>query len=142
MRHLVSVVTGGYWRKIGALALIRDAEGRILLARPTYPPGLWNLPGGRIERDESPHDGLVREVLEETGLDVRVDRLVLVDVSRLEYVTFTFACSILGGRLVPSAGEIAAVRWIDEEEIPRLAPQVRATVRSAIAAGDSVRYIR
>ena len=141
-RHLVSVASGGYRRNIGALALIRDPHGRILLARPTYPPRLWNLPGGRVERDETPDQALVRELMEETGLEIRVDRLLLVDVSRRTYVTFTFACSVIGGSLVPSAGEIAAIRWIDESDLPRLSWRVRMTVANAIAATGGVRYIR
>ena len=141
-RHLVSVVSGGYRRKIGALALIRDDHGRILLARPTYPPRIWNLPGGRIERDETPDDGLVRELREETGLHVRVERLLLVDVTHPGNVTFTFACRVLAGTLAPSAGAIAATRRIDPSEIDRLAPLVRVTIGNALAAGDAARYIR
>lgn len=141
-RHLVSAVSGGYLRTIGALALIRDEQGRILMARTTYPPRLWNLPGGRIERDETPDEGLVRELLEETGLEVQVERLLLIDVTRRRSVTFTFACRVIAGTLAPSAGEIAATRWIERSEIPRLAPRVRATVTSALEAGDEVRYLR
>ena len=141
LAHALNLATGSYRRTVGALALIRDPRGRILVARPTYPPRIWNLPGGRVERDEAPEAGLVREVLEETGLEVKVERLLLVDVSRRRAVTFTFACSVTGGALVPSPGEIAAVRWIGIEDLPRLDSRLRRTLGEALAAGPAPRYI-
>ncbi|MCF3963640.1 NUDIX domain-containing protein [Streptomyces fuscigenes] len=58
-------------------ALIRDPEGRVLLVEPTYKDG-WDLPGGMLE-DEEPEAGMVREVREELGLEVRAGRLLVVD---------------------------------------------------------------
>jgi ADP-ribose pyrophosphatase YjhB (NUDIX family) len=53
-------------------AVVHDAAGRLLLIRRGHEPhrGLWSLPGGRIEAGESPEEAVVREVREETGLDV------------------------------------------------------------------------
>jgi 8-oxo-dGTP diphosphatase len=53
-------------------AVVHDAAGRLLLIRRGHDPhrGLWSLPGGRIEGGESPEEAVVREVREETGLDV------------------------------------------------------------------------
>lgn len=55
-----------------ACALVVDGDGRLLLARRAYDPdaGLWDLPGGFIEEDEEPLDALVRELREETGLEI------------------------------------------------------------------------
>lgn len=59
-------------------AVVFDESGRLLLVQRANPPaqGKWSLPGGRQEPDESSIDGVVREVLEETGLVVRVEREV------------------------------------------------------------------
>jgi 8-oxo-dGTP diphosphatase len=59
-------------------AIIRDEAGRLLLIRRGHEPGkgLWSIPGGRIEPGESDESALVREVREETGLAVSVDRLI------------------------------------------------------------------
>jgi 8-oxo-dGTP diphosphatase len=59
-------------------AVVFDESGRLLLIKRANPPaqGKWSLPGGRQEPDESPEDGVVREVREETGLEVHVDREV------------------------------------------------------------------
>ncbi len=72
LRHAAALLTRSYQRTVGALAVIRDDDGRVLLVRTAYPPRLWNLPGGRLERGETPGGGLRREVREETGLDVAV----------------------------------------------------------------------
>ncbi|MEU5682623.1 NUDIX domain-containing protein [Streptomyces venezuelae] len=65
---------------VGAAALFRDAEGRVLLVEPNYREG-WALPGGTVESDtgETPRQGARRETLEEIGLDVELGRLLAVD---------------------------------------------------------------
>ena len=57
-------------------AVIKDETGRLLLIRRGHEPGagLWSIPGGRIEPGESDLAALVREVREETGLDVVAGR--------------------------------------------------------------------
>jgi 8-oxo-dGTP diphosphatase len=59
-------------------AVIRDARGRIVLVQRGREPGmgLWSVPGGRVEPGESDEAAVVREVVEETGLRVRVLRHV------------------------------------------------------------------
>lgn len=59
-------------------AIVRDRAGRILLIERGQPPaeGMWSLPGGRVEPGEGAEEAIVREVLEETGLDVTVVREV------------------------------------------------------------------
>jgi len=58
--------------------LFRDGSGRILLVKPTYNE-VWHLPGGVVERGESPADAAIREVREELGLDTIAGRLLAVD---------------------------------------------------------------
>jgi ADP-ribose pyrophosphatase YjhB (NUDIX family) len=63
---------------MGAGALLVDESGRILLVEPSYKP-VWEIPGGVIEKDESPKACVVREIKEELGLKVAVGRLLIVD---------------------------------------------------------------
>lgn len=65
-------------KRVSADALIRDAEGRVLLVKPTYKPG-WDLPGGMAEANEAPDDAVRRELAEELALDVSALGLLVVD---------------------------------------------------------------
>jgi 8-oxo-dGTP diphosphatase len=60
------------WTRVGAYALCRDDDGRILLTRFAFPGhpdhGKWTMPGGGMDRGESPRATACRELLEETGL--------------------------------------------------------------------------
>jgi ADP-ribose pyrophosphatase YjhB (NUDIX family) len=58
----------------GAEAVCFDPDGRVLLGRRANDPGkgLWDLPGGFLHEDELPVDGLLREVREETGLELEL----------------------------------------------------------------------
>lgn len=70
--------------KVAAKAVIINNEGRALIVREanTYVEGTnigkWGVSGGRIQNDELFHDGLRREVREETGLDIEIDKPVYV----------------------------------------------------------------
>jgi mutator protein MutT len=95
------------------LGAVRDAAGRILLARrieASVPEAQnrWELPGGKINFGETPEAAVTREVSEETGLVVRVSRLlprILTNVWRAEsdqeihVVLITYECHIEFGEL-------------------------------------------
>ena len=65
-------------KRMAATALFRDTEGRVLVVNPVYKP-TWDLPGGAVEADESPHAACRREVWEELGLDRPPGRVLAVD---------------------------------------------------------------
>ena len=60
---------------VGAAGAIFDGAGRVLLVHHTYGRLNWELPGGLVEPGESPDEGAIRELYEETGLVLEVDRL-------------------------------------------------------------------
>ncbi|MCA1709066.1 MAG: NUDIX domain-containing protein, partial [Actinobacteria bacterium] len=100
--------------------------------------GHWEPPGGILELGEQFEDGVRREVLEETGLDVHVDRLtgVYKNLSlSLGVVALVFRCTPLGTVHRDSA-EAVAVRWVDPDEITALMDPAYA-VRVADAFGDT-----
>jgi len=105
---------------VGALAV---EHGRLLCIRRGHGPGagLWSLPGGRVETGESLHEALVREVFEETGLEVVVDRFVGY-VERIgdeyHFVILDFAVTLLNPDAEPTAGDDAAEAvWVPLQDI-------------------------
>ncbi len=84
---------------IGVFGIIFDDKKRVLLChRRDY--DLWNLPGGGLESYETPWGGLIREVKEETGLDVKV--LKLIGVYSKPYkneIVFAFICKRIKGNI-------------------------------------------
>ncbi len=65
-------------KRMGAGALFLDEHDRILLVEPSYKP-VWEIPGGVVEKDESPRQCCQREVLEELGLEADIGNLLLID---------------------------------------------------------------
>src|SRR5436853_2588161 len=87
--------------RIAVSALIFD-EGRVLLAHRSD-IDWWNLPGGGMEVGETVEEALQREVREETGLEVAVDRLVGVySKPQKQEVVLSFICHVTGGELCPT----------------------------------------
>ena len=95
--------------RLGCSGAIRDEQGRVLLTKRAD-NGQWCLPGGAMEPGESAAEACEREVFEETGLRVRVKRLVGVyshsdqlvvyaDGGKFQIVALHFEAEIIGGEL-------------------------------------------
>src|SRR5690242_15742054 len=116
---------------IGAMALIQDDSGRVLVVEHTYRRAIpWGLPGGWLKRAESPEAGLVREVYEETGLLIRVDSLLAADFWASTQMDLLFKCSVLSGTY-RSSDETGSHRWVLLSELPTLLPNQWALLRKA-----------
>ncbi|WP_433327602.1 NUDIX hydrolase [Spirillospora sp. CA-294931] len=105
--------------------IVRDEGGRLLVIRRGRPPseGLWSIPGGRVEAGESDAAAVVRELREETGLDVAVGALAgMVErpgQNDLSYEIYDYVATVIGGVL--TAGDDAAeARWVDGAELRAL----------------------
>jgi ADP-ribose pyrophosphatase YjhB (NUDIX family) len=112
--------------RIGCSAAIFNDEGKVLLTR-RLDNGQWCLPSGGMDAGESPSETAVREVLEETGLRVRVTRLVGVysdpnqlvlymDGNKVQIVAIHFEAEITGGTLGLS-DETSAFGYFSLEEM-------------------------
>ena len=132
---------GRYRRTEGAHALVTDADGRLLVVRTTYLGPGWMLPGGRVERGERPHAAAARETREETGIEVAVDRLILVDAQQRGGVSFVFAGRAVGGHLEPQFAEIAEVGWLSREEIERTSWRLHRYLGFLDRAGEGTVYL-
>ncbi|HVM23869.1 MAG TPA: NUDIX hydrolase [Candidatus Limnocylindrales bacterium] len=139
--QLAGLFGGRYRRTEGAHAYVTDDDGRVLVVRTTYLGPGWMLPGGRIERGETPHAGAARETEEETGLRVVIDRLLLVDARRARDVSFVFGGHVVGGELAPQFGEIAEAGWVARDQIAASSPPLRQLLEILDAAGEGVTYL-
>jgi 8-oxo-dGTP pyrophosphatase MutT (NUDIX family) len=88
---------------IAGIVFSPDRSAVLLILRRDVP--VWVLPGGGIDAGETPEHAVVREILEETGLTVKIDRLVgrYYPVNRLAKRTLLYECSILSGSLQSTA---------------------------------------
>jgi 8-oxo-dGTP diphosphatase len=108
---------------VGAVAVLDDC---LLVIRRGHGPGAgeWSVPGGRVEAGETLHEAIVREVWEETGIEVVVDRF-LGWVERLgddhHFVILDFVVGLLDADAAPVAGDDAAeVAWVPLGELSEI----------------------
>lgn len=106
---------------VGAAAVIMDSNERILLVKHNYGKYNWELPGGLSELNESAGDTAKREVLEETGLEVTVDRLTGVYYEpNNDMHHFVFTCKVVGNQQPrPDAKEVTECKFWDINDLPR-----------------------
>lgn len=113
--------------RVGCGAVIQRADGAVLLVKRGRQPeqGHWGLPGGKVDWMEKLEDTVVREVLEETGLRVAVERLLCVvdhfePVLQQHWVAPVYLARTLEGdqatRLEPEA--ILALDWFALDALP------------------------
>jgi 8-oxo-dGTP diphosphatase len=129
---------------VGVGAVVIDGTKVLLVRRGQEPlKGEWSLPGGALELGETLQQGVVREVLEETGLIVVpggiieiLDRIIPDEASgrvRYHYVLIDFVCHVSGGALC-SASDAEEVRWVERNQLQngfRLAPVTMAVIEKA-----------
>jgi mutator protein MutT len=128
---------------VGAI-IFRD--DKILLVRRLNPPlkGEWSIPGGLVETGETTQQAIIREVMEETALQVVPIKMVEVferilhdEQSRVQYhyVLLDYLCRVDGGE-AQAASDVTELRWLPAEELESLsvAPDTCAVIRKAISS--------
>ncbi len=124
-------------------AVVQRADGRVLLARRdgvSYASGLWGLPGGHVEDDESLRAGTARELREEVGLVALPHDLEPLGVTRyvdgtVRGTDFYFRVRRWQGEPSPLT-ECSEVGWFDPGDLPADAlPWLGATLREHLIAG-------
>lgn len=117
---------------VGVTGVVRDDEGRVLLLRHRlWPPGRqWGLPSGFARKGEDLRATVVREVREETGLDVETGRLVMLNSGFRTRLEVAFEARLLGGELRLDPTEILEARWCRPDDLPEeVQPVCHALVR-------------
>ncbi|WP_127592954.1 NUDIX hydrolase [Paenibacillus lautus] len=137
------VATGGF---------VEDGQGNILLVKTR--DGGWVYPGGQVEVGENLIDGLIREIKEESGMDVSVGSLVgvysntgiqkwydgVTDVPT--QVGIDFVCQPIGGELLSFSEETTDSRWVAKDRVLDLItqPSVRFRYQAYLEFNGAVNY--
>jgi ADP-ribose pyrophosphatase YjhB (NUDIX family) len=125
--HLRALVGTELLHMPSVATLCRDRVGRVLLVRQKD-SGRWSTPGGLIEPGETPEAAAVREAKEETGLEVRLDRLrcalggpdyrtVYSNGDELSYVAVVYDATVVGGKPTADGEETSEVGWFELAEL-------------------------
>jgi 8-oxo-dGTP pyrophosphatase MutT (NUDIX family) len=148
VRWLRSYVGHQRLLQLAASAFIRDQSERVLLGRRADVM-LWAPPSGVVQLGETPAQTLVREVEEETGLHIRVDRLIGLytgpdfewtypNGDQAQIVTAFFGCSVDGGVLTPDHSEFVDLGYFAPGAFPSLLPRCVRMLDHALAGRKGV----
>ena len=147
-RHLAEGNAKQARKRVGADVILRDGNGRILLVDPEYKPD-WDLPGGMIEANEPPVDGLLRELREELNLELPSSQLALACVDWVsphgpwdDSLMFVFDGGVLTEEQIsglhPDHEELDRYAFLTAEVAQqRLRPYVWIRVEAALKAAES-----
>jgi 8-oxo-dGTP diphosphatase len=111
-------------RQLLVVAALIEQEGRVLLSQrraDQSQPLAWEFPGGKVEPGESPSQALEREIEEELGCLIEVGDVVDVifhAYDEFDLIMPVYRATIRSG--VPTARQVAAVNWIEREQLPKL----------------------
>jgi ADP-ribose pyrophosphatase YjhB (NUDIX family) len=120
--------------RVAVAALIFDEQNRILLCEHTYRKSLpWGIPAGGLEHGEEPEEGIKRELKEETGFEVQVERLLYAESAKeFHHISLVYMCKILGGSFIPNI-EVSRVQFYPLDQLPELLPRERQLLEKMIA---------
>lgn len=155
---LKEFLKSGYYRglpqkRMGAGVLFFNENGELLIIKNTY-KDYWSIPGGVVDKDESPREAAIREVKEEVNLDTPDLRLLCIDYYRNplspkgESLQFLFYGGILKEKQIKAIklqdGEVEKYKFASLEEAwPILGLKLRKRIKSTLKAIDdkSVLYL-
>ncbi|MDI2588817.1 NUDIX hydrolase [Psychrobacillus sp. NEAU-3TGS] len=132
--------------------IVEDEQGNILLVKTHH--GGWVFPGGQVEVGENLMDALIREIKEESGIDVAVSKLIgvysntgihkfydgVTDVPTK--LMMDFICKPLGGELATSE-ETSDSQWIAQEKVLDFltAPAIRTRFKAYLELDGKIKYM-
>lgn len=123
----------------GAVGVVFDEQGRVLLVEHVFHPyAPWGLPGGWVDRHESPDQTVRRELQEELELSVEVGPVLLVEVDYGNHIDLAYLCTAAGkpGNL---SRELLDYTWCDPVQLPPLQKFHYRAIQSALKLNQIVR---
>lgn len=150
IRWLRSYVGPARLLQLQAIAFIRDAQGHILLGK-RRDVMLWAPPSGMVQLGETPVQTIIREVAEETGLQVTPARLIGLysgpdfewtypNGDQAQIISAFFACDVVSGTLTADRKEFVSLRFFPPGELPALMPRCVRMMRDALAGKTEAQF--
>ncbi len=104
--------------RLGTISVVINDEGAVLLSR-RGDIGTWSLPGGRLDTGECLKDAAIREVYEETGVEVELMRPAgLYYLDQWERLNVLFVAQMIGGEVKATTNETLENRFFSLDELP------------------------
>lgn len=131
--------------KAGVAGIIFDKKQRVLLIK-RLDNGLWGIPSGHVEPGETVEEAIIREICEETGLEVKVNKLIGIysepssqvfsypNGKISQFITSCFECEVVGGALIKTSNETLDANYFDCDDLPsNLLPMHPMWLQDALA---------
>jgi ADP-ribose pyrophosphatase YjhB (NUDIX family) len=104
---------------IGVTGVIFNEKNQVLLLKHTYRKTAWSLPGGYLQANEHPREGLAREIKEETNFTVTVLKFIKSRTNREGRIDLCYFGKFKSGKFKKSA-EVIDYRFVSPQELPKL----------------------
>jgi len=117
---------------VGTTGVIFNSKKEILLFKHTYRQNEWSLPGGYMKATEHPSEGLEREIEEESGLIVSIDKEIKIRADReTARLDITYIGAHIGGKFKPSS-EVSKAEFFSFENLPIIAKNQLLMIKEAL----------
>lgn len=132
-----------------SVRILLERAGKILLLERIESRGGFSLPGGKVEKNESPLQAIKRETFEEIGLKLKKKQLHFLHTlqrkrkQQVDELVYFFSCNKWEGKLaVKEPHKFKAIRWFDKNALPQDLSEVYVEGIKAIEAGRVMTYFR
>ena len=111
----MKIIVGGIIEKDNKILMVKEAKKKCY--------GKWNVPAGHLEDGETIFEGAIREIFEETGCKVRLNKVLPImskDIEDTTLIIITFTTELLEEKISFNKEEILDVKWISKEELENM----------------------
>ena len=122
--------------------VVIEQDGKFLLIQEKKPEvyGKWNLPGGRVDEGESLEQAAIREAKEECGLDVEIEKeLLILHSATSNPIIHAYKARITGGKVAYSKDDVLDAKWFTYEEVKSMEDKLRTPEYSLGAIEESLK---